>query len=216
MTADLKTAPGYWDSQWQEEAGRAEWLTPEPFVLEWTGIGGAALDLGCGVGRHAIALARAGIETVAMDASAAGLDHLAREAAAQQLPIRREQGDMTALGFADGAFDCVVSWNVIYHGGPEEVVRAAAEIARVLRPGGRFVGTMLSKRNRHFGVGREVAPDTWIDEAGDSDKSHPHFYCDAATLLEIFAPFEVLALVDQEHKGTGSGHWHWHVAMEKR
>ena len=84
----------------------------------------------------------------------------------------------------------MLSFNVLYHGDPGIVRTAIGEIRRVLKPGGIFQGTMLSKRNAGFGVGTEVAPDTFIRDAGDdmddSDKVHPHFYCDAAGLVALY------------------------------
>jgi hypothetical protein len=71
----------------------------------------------------------------------------------------------------------------------------------------------LSKRNGNFGRGREVAPDTFvIDEM--SEKAHPHFYCDARVLMEIFGGFELLTLVEQPHAKPGS--WHWHLTAVRR
>ena len=60
---------------------------------------------------------------------------------------RLEVRDMDArrLEFPDGAFDVVVSFSSIEHfGAPEDIARAAAEIGRVLRPGGHaFLVTEL-------------------------------------------------------------------------
>jgi hypothetical protein len=87
----------------------------------------------------------------------------------------------------------------------------------VLKPGGSYQGTMLSKRNVKYGKGEEVAPNTFVDAAidpDDSDKIHPHFYCKAAELVELFAEFELLSLIDQEHAKPGS--WHWHMVAERR
>ena len=51
---------------------------------------------------------------------------------------RVEVADATRLPFADGSFDAVVSFLMLHHVGAwEEAVR---EAARVLRPGGRFLG----------------------------------------------------------------------------
>jgi ubiquinone/menaquinone biosynthesis C-methylase UbiE len=47
-------------------------------------------------------------------------------------------GDATALPFPDGSFDSVVSCLMLHH--IIEWERAVAEVARVLRPGGTFVG----------------------------------------------------------------------------
>ena len=45
-------------------------------------------------------------------------------------------GDAEALRFADSTFDLVYSWGVIHHS--PDTKQAAAEILRVLRPGGQF------------------------------------------------------------------------------
>jgi SAM-dependent methyltransferase len=207
------TAHLHWDKQWQTAEGRADWLEPDPGVLAFaterfeTG-DRLALDLGCGVGRHALALAEIGFKMSAMDGSPSGLDELAKTAAARNLDIAIRQAEMTDLPYEDGAFDYVLSFNVIYHGDPKVVQAAVSEIARVLKPGGYFQGTMLSKRNRNFGLGREIAPSTFVNE-GDADKAHPHFYCSAAELTQLFEAFELLKLEDRLHKKPGS--WHWHL-----
>ncbi|MGH3134270.1 MAG: class I SAM-dependent methyltransferase [Gaiellaceae bacterium] len=51
-------------------------------------------------------------------------------------------GDVQALPFADGEFDLVVAAWVLFH--PADLDRALAEIARVLRPGGRLVAATNS------------------------------------------------------------------------
>lgn len=210
------TAHLAWDKRWRTEEGRADWLRPEADVanliekLRPQG-GIRALDLGCGVGRHALAFARAGFETHAMDLSEAGLAELEKSARSDGLTVETHLAPMTALPFADDSFDYVLSFNVIYHGDPSIVRTAIAEIARVLKPGGIYQGTMLSKRNANYGMGREVAPDTFVRD-GDDDKDHPHFYCSAAELVALFDRFELSYLVDKVHSKPGS--WHWHVIAD--
>jgi ubiquinone/menaquinone biosynthesis C-methylase UbiE len=48
-------------------------------------------------------------------------------------------GDVQELSFADGEFDCVVAAWMLFH--VPDLDRGLAEIARVLRPGGRLVAT---------------------------------------------------------------------------
>lgn len=213
------TAHLAWDAAWRSEAGRADWLVPEPEVVQLAARlrqNGArrALDLGCGVGRHALALARLGFDVEAVDASPAGLAELTKSAATEGLEIAAQQTAMTDLPFAASSFDLVLSWNVIYHGDPTVVGRAVAEIGRVLKSGGTYQGTMLSKRNRHFGQGREIAPNTWVDAAGDGDKAHPHFFCDGSELCGLFSDFDLLVLTQNDHGKPG--HWHWHLTAERR
>lgn len=211
------TAHLAWDKRWKTEEGRADWVKPEEDVaglIASLGQAGPvkALDLGCGVGRHALAFARAGFETEAVDLSEAGLAELEKTARAEGLTISTGLAPMTELPFEDNSFDYVLSFNVIYHGDPAIVAKAVAEIARVLKPGGVYQGTMLSKRNGNFGVGTEVAPDTYVRE-GDDDKDHPHFYCNACELVALFEGFELRSLEDRLHRKPGS--WHWHMIADR-
>jgi len=88
------------------------------------------LDVGCGTGEFASLIAAPNVCCVdtspAAVAQAAGLGLRASEADAQSLPFR------------DGSFDVVVCNWLLYHVPNRE--RAIAEMARVLRTGGRFVG----------------------------------------------------------------------------
>jgi len=210
------TAHFAWDKRWQTEEGRADWIKPAEDVamliasLQQAGPV-TALDLGCGVGRHALAFARAGFETHAVDMSSAGLQELEKSAKAGGVEVAAQLAPMTELPFADNTFDYVLSFNVIYHGDPSIVKKTISEITRVLKPGGTYQGTMLSKRNGNYGLGTEVAPNTFVRE-GDDDKDHPHFYCNAAELVDLFEGFELRSLEDKLHTKPGS--WHWHMVAE--
>ena len=92
------------------------------------------LDLGCGVGRHALLLAEHGFDVEAIDGSLAGLAVVRETAAARGLPVSLHQGLADALPFPDAGFDFVLSWNVIHHGTLGDLGRRLGEIWRVLRP----------------------------------------------------------------------------------
>jgi tellurite methyltransferase len=191
------TAVETWDERWTTPEGRADWLVPHPAVSALVPVLMArdaqhVLDLGCGVGRHALLFAEHGFAVETIDGAAAGLDFARREAAARGLRLSLRQADADALPFADDSFDYVLSWNVIFHGTMGDVGRRLAEIWRVLKPGGLYQGTMLSKRDAQFGRGRAVAPDAFI--RGSDPKAHPHYYCDLAGLAALFVGFELLSL----------------------
>jgi SAM-dependent methyltransferase len=214
------TAHQAWDANWSTAEGRADWLQPHPDVAQTIELAlgrnaRTALDLGCGVGRHAVAMAQAGLTVTALDASATGLLQCRKAAAEAGVEVATVEAQMTQLPFASESFDCVVSFNVIYHGAPEVVVATVREVRRVLRPGGLLQGTLLSKRNAGFGVGEEIAPDTFVDPEAGGDKGHPHYYCSAAQALALLAGFECLKLEDVEHKSPGSGSFHWHFLCER-
>ena len=217
---NLETATAHqaWDERWRDAAGREEWLTPEPDIAAMVPLlreRGAkrTLDLGCGVGRHVRVFAGEGFESHGLDGSESGIAFALEAARRDGLTVDLKVGEMTALPYGDDFFDYVLSFNVIYHGDRSVVATAIAEIRRVLKPGGLFQGTMLSKRNGNYGQGTEVAPDTFVLDGVD-DKNHPHFYCNGAELVALFEGFELLSLGDRVHNGPE--HWHWHLLAEHR
>lgn len=207
-----------WEQRWGTEAGRAGWVDAHPAVVallpELKARGARrALDLGCGVGRHAMLLAAEGFDVEALDGSPAGLDVLSETAASRGLTVGVKHGNADALPYPDASFDFVLSWNVIYHGTMGDVGARIAEIWRVLKPGGLYQGTMLPTRHVDYGRGRFVAPGTLVTDGPDEERNHPHFYCDAATLVTLFSGFELLSLAQQVQDRPGS--WHWHIVAER-
>ncbi len=214
---ETATAHMTWDERWKTESGGCDWLKPESEVKEMAellrNIGAlTAIDVGCGIGRHSLFLASLGFSVFGIDARSAGVDFARSLAREQMRPVHFVTGLMTDLPCADESFDYLLAWNVIYHGSRDSVQKSLSEIHRVLRPGGIFQGTMLSKNNSLFGQGREVEADTFVFD-GEPDKSHPHFYCNQAELSVLFEPMELLRVNDREQELPGSYHLHF-VAMK--
>jgi SAM-dependent methyltransferase len=101
--------------------------------------GAPILDAGCGNGRHAIPLALAGYEVVALDESGTLLAAAHRAARGARRP-RFVRGSYATLPFEPGSFEAVLclGTGLGYRG--EDADRAALrEFRRVLAPGGRLV-----------------------------------------------------------------------------
>lgn len=96
------------------------------------------LDVGCGAGHTAFALAAKAARVVALDRTGAMLDQTRRGAAARGLAnVDVRTGDAEALPFEDASFDVVASRLAAHHF--PHVERFVAEAFRVLRPGGRLL-----------------------------------------------------------------------------
>jgi SAM-dependent methyltransferase len=106
------------------------------------------LEAGCGTGYFSQILQKErGWPVVPMDISGEGLRH------ARALGVERPvQGDACSLPFADGAFDLVLSLDVLPHLSRGEERRAIQEMARVTAPGGLVMvraAALSVLRSRH-------------------------------------------------------------------
>ncbi len=112
--------------------------------------GARVLDVGAGFGRHAFEVARRGGAVVALDYAPDEVEQtratIGAMLAAGEITADRFagvlRGDATRLPFDDGAFDVVITSEVLEH--IQDDVAAIAEMVRVLRPGGSFAATVPS------------------------------------------------------------------------
>lgn len=96
--------------------------------------GARVLDVGCGTGANGQVLAGGGRFAVGLDLSPVPLG---LQGAMGRGHAARLRGDATRLPFPSGAFDMVVALDVLEH--IDDDGAAAAELVRVLRPGGVLI-----------------------------------------------------------------------------
>jgi SAM-dependent methyltransferase len=136
-------AAGDWD-------GMARLVTPVGArVLDRVGVepGLDLLDVGTGSGGNvAIPAALRGARVVGLDVTPELLEHARRRAADAGVEVEWVEGDAQDLPFADASFDRVIStFGAMF--APDHA-RAAAELVRVCRPGGRVA--MVTWANAGF------------------------------------------------------------------
>ncbi len=134
------------------ELGAAQFITR--LGLE---VGERVLDVATGTGNLAIPAARTGALVTGVDIAPNLITQAKARAAAEGLAIRLDVGDAESLGYDDDEFDTAVSmFGAMFAARPE---RAASELLRVVRPGGRiamanwtptsFIGEMLKTTSRY-------------------------------------------------------------------
>lgn len=107
--------------------------------------GGEVLDLACGFGRHAIGMAQRGHRVTGVDFSARYLEIAATDAAEAGVKVTWRQGDMRQLGDVR-AYDAVYSYFTSFgYFSDDENEQVLAEVARAIRPGGRFLLEMANR-----------------------------------------------------------------------
>lgn len=136
--------------------------------------GWRVLDVATGSGNAAIAAARRGCEAVGVDFVPALLERGRLRAAADHLDVEFVEGDAEDLRFPDASFDAVISiYGVMF--APDHA-RAAGELARVCRPGGRialahwtpdgFIGETFQVFSRYLPPAPGMQPPVrWGDES---------------------------------------------------
>ena len=98
--------------------------------------GEKVLDVAAGTGNAALAAARRYAHVTATDLVPAWLERARERARAEALPLRCQVAGVESLPFADASFDVVLStFGAMY---ADDEARAAREMLRVLRPGGRI------------------------------------------------------------------------------
>jgi ubiquinone/menaquinone biosynthesis C-methylase UbiE len=99
-------------------------------------VGDRVLDVACGTGNLALVAARTGAIVTGVDIAPNLLEQARARAAEAGLAIQFDEGDAEQLPYADAQFDTVVTmFGAMFAPRPE---RAAAELLRVCRPGGRI------------------------------------------------------------------------------
>jgi SAM-dependent methyltransferase len=105
------------------------------------------LDLACGNGRIANALARRGCRVTGLDITPAFLEQAKQIAAAEELTATYRLRDMRTLPWT-AHFDAIVNWMSAYgYFGDEENRQVLSEAHRALKPGGKL---LLELNNRDW------------------------------------------------------------------
>lgn len=166
--------------------------------------GERVLDVCAGNGNASLAAARRFAEVTATDYVPELLERARRRADADGLPLETRVADAENLPFGDGTFDVALStYGVMF--APDQP-RAAAELLRVVRPGGRiglanwtpdgFIGELLRL------VGRFVAPPAGLQP--------PSAWGTETRLVELFGPHAAdLRVVRRQHAFRYRSAKHW-------
>ncbi len=132
-----------------------------------------AIDVGAGLGHHAVFLAEHGFTVDALDTSVEAMNSLAEIARERNLPITSSVGDVRELTL-DKQWDVVVCTFVLHFLQDEEVDKAIVDLKAITKPGGIVV----------------VANHTTENNAAERARK-PHLFA-PQELKERFADWEVL------------------------
>lgn len=167
--------------------------------------GESVLDVGTGSGGLALLAARTRAAVTGIDVAVDGIERARARAREEGLDVRFDVGDAQALPYPDAAFDVVVSsFGVMF--APDQR-RAAAELARVSRDGGRLGLTLMPMDSR------SAETTTIFREFGDRDfGDHPAAFADRIEeLLGDVFDFEARCVETSSQPGATT----WDEALDQ-
>lgn len=156
------------------------------------------LDLGCGTGKHTVALAKGGFRVFGFDLVETAVkvvqDWLKKEWLGAELRV----GDMyKKLPYKDNFFDGIISTKVLHHGTLPQIKKLVKELERVMRPGGiLMVEVPRNKRGykRFKGKYKEIGQGLIVPTAGP-EKGVPHYILSSKKeLADLFPNFKVISI----------------------
>lgn len=158
------------------------------------------LDLGTGLGRHAIYFSKQGFKVTAMDISDYAVQYLKTWAAKENLLVNAEVGDMQSLSYPSKSFDCIFAYHVISHTDSIGMKKTISEIERVLKPNGEVYLSFCSKESTEFteNRSRKIDQNTLISQ-DKLEKGIPHFYADLNDIKELLANFNIELIKHTEY-----------------
>jgi tellurite methyltransferase len=212
-----------WESYWGNHNNWDWWKKPAPEVLDLIrslspNDKPKVLDLGCGLGRHAIAFGLAGFSVTATDISANAIQHLTDWARSLRLSIETQVCDVLADTLPAETFDVALSYNVLYHGSRERFAQAIQRVRKLLKGKGIFFFTCPSRQDGKYGLGESVGPHTYRCTSSITP-GDIHYFADETDLQELLVGFETLACWKSEgywdNRGEAQFYSNWHIRAEK-
>jgi ubiquinone/menaquinone biosynthesis C-methylase UbiE len=166
------------------------------------------LDLGSGTGYPALLAA----QTVGPSGSVIGVDLADQMVAAAERKATRLgltnvtfcTGDVTTLPFEAGSFDAVTSRFCLMF--LPDIPKAAAEIARVLKPGGWVAAAVWSAAEKNPSIGLAMAAIKQLIELPPPDPTAPGIFrlANPGELASLFQQAGLIDATDQEFLGEWS------------
>ena len=164
---------------------------------------GKALDLGCGSGRHLKLLNDFEFGTViGTDLSPQALkicDGTLMVCNNMNLPIKNE------------SIDLIIAWGSLHYNYKSETPQMIAEILRVLKKSGVFLGTLRCSKDTFLKKGTNLGNDVWQTSLTDIEGTISAFY-DENEIKALFSGFEVAEIGLSERTIVGDlgkliSHW---------
>ena len=168
------------------------------------------LEVGCGPGANLWFLHREGFAVSGIDVSPSAIDIATKRMATENsgclapTPDLRV-GNFGALPWADATFDVVIDIFAVYANTTDIIAGTVREIARVLKPGGRFYAKLWGTNTTGYGKGIRLEDGTYdaIPEGPCHNMGVSHFF-DRAGIEDIYSPYFDIVAIDSVQRSDAA------------
>lgn len=203
-----------------------EWLLPSQEVYylidRWKTLNKkSVLDLGCGIGRHALLFSKRGFNTYGLDLSEDAIMKAKAYSDINNAKIEYVVADMLNLPYGSQTMNAVFAYYSISHTDTSGVIRILEEIRRILTINGECYLTFGSKNSWGYKEEWPIVDDnTKIRIEDGPDNGVPHFFADSELIYNLFEKYEIIDLrqiqrIENENDIIKSHH-HYHVLAKKK
>jgi len=213
-----------WEEYYSVLRQLPSWLKkPVPFVAEALSFFKECgvrtiLDLGCGMGRNSIYLAKEGFHVIGIDTSASALKYAktwSKTKALNNNVVLR--ASMTRLPFVSQTFHAVISVSVIHHARIRDIKKTIEEICTVLKENGLFLANLLSTKDYRYRQGEKLEDGTFriLEDFGEKQFEEIHHFFSQREIRTLLTSFKNVSLEQIQSGKKERLHTYWKVTASK-
>ncbi|RYG16520.1 MAG: class I SAM-dependent methyltransferase [Chitinophagaceae bacterium] len=177
------------------------------------------LEVGCGTGANLWFMAREGFSTYGVDGSAHAIE-ICRQRLTEEVPGwtgELHQTDIMQLNYTDNFFDAVIDIEACCCNNFEDATLIYAEMARVLKPGGKFYSRCFAKGTLGDETGERVSYNTYLPNVGSMVDTGITRFTSQDDIKNLLPTSLQVTELDQIQRGFFSGNpvIEWCITAEK-
>lgn len=154
-------------------------------------------DLCCGAGRNSITIAKIGHNVYSSDISPTGVNNLKSWLRSEDLRCETQVCEMSVNPWKKQDFNGIYCWDALHHNTIWEIKTTVDMIYNSLIKGGLFMASLLSTKSGKQDKGRQIEPNTFINDQG-AESGVPHHYFNEAEIRDLFNNWRFLILAEIE------------------
>lgn len=157
------------------------------------------LDLGCGTGKHLVALAKCDFQVFGFDLIGKVVKIAGNWLKKEGLEAKLSVGNIyERFPYKDNFFDGVISTKAMHHGTVAQIKKLVKELERIMKPGAILMVEVPKKKKdyeRFKGEFKEIESGTLVPISGPEKDVPHHIFSSRKELIDLFSNFKALGIV---------------------